>query len=80
MGFRGARQVVEQANSLASFDLFIGGLPVTNVPYAGLAPNFTGLYQFNAVVPANAGNGAVPLTFTVGGTAGTQTLCLAVSN
>jgi len=50
------------------------------VPYAGLSPNLTGLYQFNAVVPANAGNGAVPLTFTVGGTAGTQTLCLAVSN
>jgi uncharacterized protein (TIGR03437 family) len=75
-----AGQLVEQANSLASFDLFIGGLPVTNVPYAGLAPNFTGLYQFNAVVPANAGNGAVPLTFTVGGAAGTQTLYLAVSN
>ena len=29
---------------------------------------------------ANAGNGAVPLTFTVGGVAGTQTLYLAVGN
>ena len=27
-----AGQLVEQANSLASFDLFIGGVPVTNVP------------------------------------------------
>jgi uncharacterized protein (TIGR03437 family) len=38
------------------------------------------LYQFNVVVPANAGTGAVPLTFAVGGGAGTQTLFLALSN
>jgi uncharacterized protein (TIGR03437 family) len=38
------------------------------------------LYQFNVVVPASVGSGAVPLTFTVGGVAGTQTLYLAVSN
>ena len=75
-----AGMLVEQANSLASFEMSIGGVPVTNVPYAGLAPNYTGLYQFNVVVPANAGTGAVPLTFTVGNGAGTQTLYLAVSN
>jgi uncharacterized protein (TIGR03437 family) len=75
-----AGQLVEQANSLASFEMSIGGVAVTNVPYAGLAPNFTGLYQFNVVAPANPGNGAVPLTFTVGGVAGTQTLYLSVSN
>jgi uncharacterized protein (TIGR03437 family) len=76
-----AGQLVQQANTLASsFQMAIGGVPVTNVPYAGLAPNYTGLYQFNVVVPANAGTGAVPLTFTVGGGAGTQTLSLAVSN
>jgi uncharacterized protein (TIGR03437 family) len=38
------------------------------------------LYQFNVVVPADAGNGTVPLTFTVDGVAGTQTLSLAVTN
>jgi uncharacterized protein (TIGR03437 family) len=39
------------------------------------------LYQFNIVVPANTGSGAVPLTFTVDGVAaGTQTLYLAVGN
>jgi len=78
-----AGQLVGQANTLtSSFAVSIGGVPVTgsNVPYTGLAPGFTGLYQFNIVVPANAGNGAVPLTFTVGGVAGTQTLYLAVSN
>jgi uncharacterized protein (TIGR03437 family) len=58
----------------------IGSVPVTNVPYSGLAPGFTGLYQFNVVVPATTGSGAVPLTFTVDGAAGTQTLYLAVGN
>jgi len=58
----------------------IGGVPVANVPYAGLAPNYTGLYQFNVVVPENPGNGAVPLTFSVGLVAGAQKLYLAASN
>jgi uncharacterized protein (TIGR03437 family) len=76
-----AGQLVGQANTLAlSFAMSIGGVPVADVPYAGLAPDYTGLYQFNIVVPDNSGNGAVPLTFTVGGVTGTQTLYLAVSN
>jgi len=76
-----AGQLVEQANTLASsFSVSVGGVPVTSVPYFGLAPSYTGLYQFNIVVPANAGSGAVPLTFMVGGVAGTQTLSLALTN
>jgi uncharacterized protein (TIGR03437 family) len=76
-----AGQLVSQSNALtSSFEISIGGVPVTSVPYAGLAPDFTGLYQFNVVVPPNPGSGAVPVTFTVGGVAGTQTLYLAVSN
>jgi uncharacterized protein (TIGR03437 family) len=76
-----AGQLVGVSNTLTStFDVSIGGVPVTNVPYSGLAPSYTGLYQFNIVVPSNAGSGAVPVTFTVGGVAGTQTLYLAVSN
>jgi uncharacterized protein (TIGR03437 family) len=76
-----AGQLVEQANTLAStFAISIGGVPVVSLPYTGLAPNYTGLYQFNIVVPANAGGGAVPLTFSVGSAAGAQTLYLAVSN
>jgi uncharacterized protein (TIGR03437 family) len=76
-----AGQLVEQANTLASnFAMSIGGTPVVNVAYSGLAPNYTGLYQFNVVVPAKVGTGAVPLTFTVGSAAGTQKLYLAVSN
>jgi uncharacterized protein (TIGR03437 family) len=76
-----AGQLAQQANTLASaFSMSIGSVPVTNVPYSGLAPGFTGLYQFNVVVPANTGSGAVPLTFTVDGFAGTQPLYLAVRN
>jgi uncharacterized protein (TIGR03437 family) len=76
-----AGQLVQQANTLASpFSMSIDGVPVTNMPYSGLAPSYTGLYQFNIVVPASTGSGAVPLTFTVDGVAGTQTLYLAVSN
>jgi uncharacterized protein (TIGR03437 family) len=75
-----AGQLVEQANTLTSFEISIGGVPVSNVPYSGLAPNYTGLYQFNVVVPANTGTGAVPLTLKVGSVTGTQTVYLAVTN
>jgi uncharacterized protein (TIGR03437 family) len=74
-----AGQVVQQSNSLASkFQMSIGGLPATS-QYAGLAPSFTGLYQFNITVPA-AASGTAALTFNLGGTAGTQTLYIAVGN
>jgi uncharacterized protein (TIGR03437 family) len=62
-----------------SFQMFLDGMPV-QVLYDGLAPNYTGLYQFNITVPNVTANGAVPLTFTVDGTNGTQTLSIAVQN
>jgi len=75
-----AGQLVQQANTLASaFEMSIDKTPA-NALYYGLASGFTGLYQFNVVVPAKPGSGAVPLTFTVDGVAGTQTLYLAVAN
>jgi uncharacterized protein (TIGR03437 family) len=70
-------QIAQQQNALPAFGISIGGAPAT-VLYAGLAPNCVGLYQFNVVVPAIAANNAAPVTFQVGGTAGTQTLYLAV--
>jgi uncharacterized protein (TIGR03437 family) len=75
-----AGQLVQQANTLAAaFEMSINKIPA-NVVYAGLATGFTGLYQFNVVVPANPGSGAVPLTFTLGGVPAGQTLYLAVGN
>jgi uncharacterized protein (TIGR03437 family) len=70
-------QIVGQQNALPSFSISIGGAPAT-VRYAGLAPNYVGLYQFNIVVPAITANNAAPVTFQVNGTAGAQTLYLAV--
>ncbi|MBV9506483.1 MAG: hypothetical protein JO323_15920 [Acidobacteriia bacterium] len=54
----------------------IGGVPAAT-PYDGLAPSFTGLYQFNVTVPA-APSGNQPLTFTLNGIAGAQTLYIAL--
>jgi uncharacterized protein (TIGR03437 family) len=65
-------------NSLVTKPQFLFGGTPGQVSYFGLAPGFTGLYQFNVEVPAVAANTALPLTFDVGGTAGTQTLFIAV--
>jgi uncharacterized protein (TIGR03437 family) len=75
-----AGQIVQQSNTLASsFEMSLGGTKVTPA-YAGLAPNYVGLYQFNITVPSGAATGAVPLTFTVDGATGTQMLSIAIGN
>jgi len=74
-----AGQLVQEENTLASdFHISLGGMEC-QVLYDGLAPNYTGLYQFNIVVPSVA-SGNAPLTLTVGGVAGTQVLQLAIGN
>jgi len=70
------RTAVESTTLAAPFRIFFGGLEA-KVDYSGLAPNYVGLYQFNVVVPQTAG-GTVPLTFTLGGSQGAQTLYLAL--
>jgi uncharacterized protein (TIGR03437 family) len=73
-----AGQIVGQANQLAlPMTLSIGGAPAT-LSYDGLAPSFVGLYQFNVVIPNIGANNAAPVTFSLGGTPGQQTLYLAV--
>jgi uncharacterized protein (TIGR03437 family) len=72
--------IVTSSNTLANpFTLSIGGSPAT-LSYQGLAPNFVGLYQFNAVVPNIPNNDLVPVTFTLNGAAGSQTLYIGVHN
>ncbi len=44
----------------------IGGQPA-DVSFAGLAPDFVGLWQVNITVPAGVTKGDLPLTVTVGG-------------
>jgi uncharacterized protein (TIGR03437 family) len=55
----------------------IGGLPA-KVSFSGLAPDFVGLYQINAEVPAVAGN-SVPVTVSLGGVA-SNTIAIAVAS
>ncbi|HWC97899.1 MAG TPA: hypothetical protein VG456_14150 [Candidatus Sulfopaludibacter sp.] len=74
----GAGQIVGVANQIAApLQMQIGQAAATLV-YDGLAPNFVGLYQFNVTVPNLSDNDLTPLTFNLGGTAGSQSLYLAV--
>jgi uncharacterized protein (TIGR03437 family) len=73
-----AGQIVSQSNALAlPLQVSIGGTAAATT-YAGLAPGQIGLYQFNLTVPQVPAGDAVPLTFTLNGVAGTQTLFTAV--
>jgi uncharacterized protein (TIGR03437 family) len=73
-------QIVQQANSLAApVQVAFGSTPAT-LAYWGLAPNFLGLYQFNVIVPNIPNSDLVPITFTLSGESGTQTLYTAVHN
>lgn len=51
---------------LADVSVTVGGLPAT-VSFAGLAPNFAGLYQVNVTLPAGVGSGAPVVVTTTGG-------------
>jgi uncharacterized protein (TIGR03437 family) len=74
-----AGTVVTQQNELATPIQFLFNNTAVMPAYFGLAPNYTGLYQFNIVVPNFAANNALPLSFNLGGTKGTQTLYIAVN-
>lgn len=68
-----AGQIAQGLTTLANFSISIGGTAAT-VTYAGLAPQFVGLYQFDVTVPQVTAGNSVPVTFTLNGTSGTQTL------
>jgi uncharacterized protein (TIGR03437 family) len=75
-----AGEIVRQNNALTMpVQVFFGQMPAT-VSYAGLAVGAVGLYQFNVVVPNLLPSDAVPVTFTLAGVSGGQTLYTAVQN
>ncbi len=75
-----AGQLVSQSNNLAgNLQMFFGGVPAT-VQFAGLGAGFLGLYQFNVVVPNVPAGDAVPVTFSLNGVPGTQTLQIAIQS
>jgi uncharacterized protein (TIGR03437 family) len=73
-----AGEIATVTNQLSGPLQILFGKTLAKLPYFGLAPNFVGLYQFNVTVPDVADNDLVPLTFNLGGVAGTQTLFTAV--
>jgi uncharacterized protein (TIGR03437 family) len=75
-----AGTVVTAENSLTSPVEFLFGNTQATLTYDGLAPSFTGLYQFNVTVPNVATNTAEPISFALSGTKGSQTLYIAVQN
>ncbi len=73
-------QIVQQSNTLTStFQMSVGGAQAT-AQYSGLAPNYTGLYQFNIIIPSIPASAAAPIAFTLNGVAGTQSLAIAIGN
>jgi uncharacterized protein (TIGR03437 family) len=57
----------------------VGGIPA-NVSFAGLSPDFVGLYQVNAALAANTPLGdAVPITIQIGGQQSPADITIAVS-
>jgi uncharacterized protein (TIGR03437 family) len=75
-----AGTLVTQLNSLTTPIQFLFGSTVATVSYYGLAPSFTGLYQFDVTVPSVGANAAEPISITLGGAKGSQTLYIAVQN
>ena len=63
----------------AQMDITIGGVSA-QVTYAGLTEGVVGLYQFNVVVPNIPPSDTTPLTFTLNGNPGMQTMALFIGN
>jgi uncharacterized protein (TIGR03437 family) len=75
-----AGQLVTELNNInGAFQVSFAGTPA-RVNYSGLTAGFLGLYQFNVVVPKVPASDTVPLTFSLNGTAGAQTLIIAIAN
>jgi ligand-binding sensor domain-containing protein len=75
-----AGTLVTQLNSLTTPIQFLFGSTLATVSYYGLAPSFTGLYQFDVTVPSVSASNAEPISITLGETKGSQTLYIAVQN
>jgi uncharacterized protein (TIGR03437 family) len=73
-------QIAETTSELVAQVSFSIGGQLAQAVYAGLAPNYVGLYQFNLVVPNVPANDTTPLTFSLNGVSGTQTLAIAIGN
>ena len=72
--------LIEQSSAnrlLLPLEISFGGTPA-QISFEGLAPSYVGLFQFDVVVPQLANSSLVPVTFTLAGNPGTQTLYIPV--
>ena len=73
-------QITEVSNTLSAPFQFYFGSTLAKTTYSGLAPGQIGVYQFNVVVPAIIDGDFTPISISLGGVTGTQTLYTAVRN
>ena len=73
-----AGELVQQDSQLTLPLEVMFGDTLAQLAYFGLSPGLVGVYQFNVVVPTISNNDLVPLSFKLGGVAGTQFLYTAV--
>jgi uncharacterized protein (TIGR03437 family) len=57
--------------------VLVGGMPA-QVAFSGLAPQFTGVYQVNIVIPTGVTGPAVPMQLMIGGASSPDALSIAV--
>lgn len=66
-------------NTLTTPQVLVGGVPVTQVLFSGLSPEFPGVNQLNIIVPAMVAPGAsVPLQLVLGGITTSNQVTIAV--
>ena len=75
--FPGGQIATDITSLTVPLQIMFGQTPA-QIPYYGFAPNYVGLYQINVMVPELPDSDLVPLTFNLGGAAGTQILYTAV--
>lgn len=67
--------IASGATSLTGLSISFGSTPVSDIAYAGLYPDFVGLYEFYLTVP-NAASGDSPINISIDGTSVPQTFYL----
>jgi uncharacterized protein (TIGR03437 family) len=75
--------IATSAESLtSSYSLTLGGVtvPMSSIAYAGLSPEYAGLYQINFTVPAGVKAGNQPLVLTVDGASTSATAYITIGN
>ena len=86
IGFGGVTPTIAAGQVVGALNSIQGAVKITfagvsaNVTYAGLAPGYVGLYQFNVTVPTVAASDTVPIAITLNGASVPQNLVIPISN